>query len=275
MKSVFVFEMKVGHKMVIINKEKCIGCGRCVADCVARNIDIVEGKALVKGDCIKCGHCLAVCNTDAVSIPEYDMDDVEAIDECNSIKPEVFLSCIKSRRSIRDYTEKKVPTETLKLLAEAGRYTATANNGQFHKYIFVQEKLDKLKDMVWEFIDKLTPDNKEQFVDYDTYKNFLERIKVDASDDFLFRNAPAVLFIISQRHLDAGMAAQNIEMMATTMGLGVMFNGFLVRIADANAELKKWLGIENETICVCMLLGYPKQKYSKTVPRKKADVTIL
>ena len=91
----------------------------------------------------------------------------------------------------------------------------------------------------------------------------------------MFRNAPAVLFITSQRYLDAGMAAENIEMMANTMGIGVMFNGFLVRIADANKDLKKWLGIENETICACMLLGYPKQKYVKTAPRKKADITIL
>lgn len=53
-----------------------------------------------------------------------------------------------------------------------------------------------------------------------------------------------------------------------------MFNGFLVRIVEANKELKKWLGIENETICACMLLGYPKQKYVRTAPRKKADVII-
>ena len=54
-----------------------------------------------------------------------------------------------------------------------------------------------------------------------------------------------------------------------------MFNGYLVRIADANLDLKKWLGIENETICACMLLGYPRRKYCKTAPRKKADITIL
>ena len=70
------------------------------------------------------------------------------------------------------------------------------------------------------------------------------------------------------------MAAENIEMMAGTMGIGAMFNGFLVRIVEANKELKKWLGIENETICACMLLGYPKQKYVRTAPRKKADVII-
>lgn len=46
-------------------------------------------------------------------------------------------------------------------------------------------------------------------------------------------------------------------------------------VADSNADLKKWLGIEKETICACMLLGHPKQKYVRTAPRRKADVTIL
>lgn len=261
--------------MVFIDKEKCIGCGKCAADCVANNIEIVDKKACIKRECLQCGHCVAICSSDAVCIPEYDMDDVDAISDNNEISPETFLNCVKARRSIRNFSDERISEDKLRLLAEVGRYTATANNGQFHKYIFVQHELEKLKDMVWDFIEKLTPGNKEQFIDYESYKIFAKRRKENASDDFLFRNAPVVLFITSQRYLDAGMAAQNIEVMATTMGLGAMFNGYLVRIADANLELKKWLGIENETICACMLLGYPKQKYCKTAPRKKADVTIL
>lgn len=261
--------------MVFIDIEKCIGCSKCAKDCVANNIEIIEKKARVKNECLQCGHCVAICSSGASSIPEYDMDDVDTISDNNRISPETFLNCIKARRSIRDFLDEKISDDKLRLLAEVGRYTATANNGQFHKYIFVQDELENLKDRVWGFVEKLTPSEKDQFADYEAYKIFAKRRKENASDDFLFRNAPVVLFITSQRHLDAGMAAQNIEMMATTMGLGAMFNGYLVRIADANLELKKWLGIENETICVCMLLGYPKQKYCKTAPRKKADITIL
>ena len=260
--------------MVIIDKEKCIGCGKCVADCVARNIEVVDKKACVKGPCLQCGHCVAICNSDAVSIPDYDMDDVDPINDNNKISTEVFLKCIKARRSIRDFTAETITEDKFRLLAEAGRYTATANNGQFHKYVFVQEEMDKLKKMVWEFIDDLQEADRAQFGDFDAYKIFAKRRQENSSDDFLFRNAPAVLFVTSQRMLDAGMAAENIEMMAGTMGIGAMFNGFLVRIVDANKDLKKWLGIENETICACMLLGYPKQKYVRTAPRKKADVII-
>lgn len=81
-----------------------------------------------------------------------------------------------------------------------------------------------------------------------------------------------VLFITSDWPLDAGLAAQNIETMAVSMGLGALFNGYLARIADANEELKKWLGIAEKEIKACMLLGYPDRKYVRTVPRKEANV---
>lgn len=260
--------------MVIIDKDKCVGCGKCIADCVAENLEFVDNKANVKGTCLQCGHCVAICKNDAVTIPEYDMDDVEIVDLDNRINPDLLLKCIKSRRSIRDFTEKKVSEDDMKLLAEAGRYTATANNGQFHKYVFIQNELDKLKDMVWGYIDALQQADSKGLMDYEAYKSFLNRKNKDASDDFLFRNAPTVLFITSERYLDAGLAAQNMEMMAYSLGMGVLYNGFLVRIADENIELKKWLGIENETICACMLIGYPKKKYHKTAPRKTADISI-
>ena len=261
--------------MVSINKEKCVGCGKCVSDCVAKNIEIIDGKAVISGACLQCGHCVAICNCGAVSIPEYDMDDVEIVDDNKKIDSDTLLSCIKRRRSIRDFSTDKITEDNLKLLAEAGRYTATANNGQFHKYIFVQDKLDKLKRKVWDYIDNLEMNSESPSVEVGAYKAFAERRSQNINDDFLFRNAPAVLFIVSQRYLDAGMAAQNIELMANTMGMGALFNGFLVRIVDANKDLKKWLGIENETICACMLLGYPNQNYVRTAPRRKADITIL
>ena len=95
--------------MVKIDREKCIGCGLCADDCIALNIKIQDKKAQILTDCLQCGHCVAVCPKGAVSIPEYDMADVEEYDrETFTVDPAVFLRAVKFRRSIRNYREKSI-----------------------------------------------------------------------------------------------------------------------------------------------------------------------
>lgn len=260
--------------MVQIDQKTCIGCGLCAADCISLNIEVTEKKAQVKNDCFLCGHCVAVCPAGAVSIPEYEMADVEEYDpQSFHLDPEQLLHSIKFRRSIRNYKDKKVEQEVLEKLLQAGRYTATAKNNQDCHFIFVQQEIDQLKEKVWDYIDRLAAEQ-GRHIDKALlpYVAFNRRRKADSTDDYLFRNAPVVLFITSDWELDAGLAAQNVENMAVAMGLGALFNGFLAHIADTNEELKKWLGIEGKTIKACLLLGYPDRKYKRTAPRKEANV---
>lgn len=95
--------------MVVVEREKCIGCGLCVKDCPAGKLKLEEKKAVYTPECIQCGHCVAVCPQAAVSIPEYDMGDVEEFDkETFAVDPEHFLRAVKFRRSVRSYREKPV-----------------------------------------------------------------------------------------------------------------------------------------------------------------------
>lgn len=259
--------------MVVIDEKKCIGCGLCAADCIAQNI-VIEEKAHVKQDCFQCGHCVAVCPKGAVSIPEYDMADVEEYDaDSFTLEPEAVLHSIKFRRSIRNYKPEGVPEAVLRTLAEAGRYTATAKNSQSNGFVFVQKEMAELKDRVWQFIDDIAhKDIREIDKAFLPYLVFNQRRKKDAADDYLFRNAPVVLYVVSDSALDAGLAAQNMEMLGVSLGLGMLYNGYLARVSDANEELKQWLGIGDRTIRACMLLGYPAVHYARTAPRKTADV---
>lgn len=256
--------------MVKIDQNKCIGCGKCVADCLAMNIVVEDGKAQVKKECIECGHCAAVCPVDAVSLEGYDMDDMEEYkEELFEIDPEKLLRAIKFRRSIRFYKDEKVSEKDLNMLLQAGRYTATAKNNQDCHFIFVQEEREELKEIVWKFIDDMGRHVDKMLL---PFVAFNRRRKANPADDYLFRNAPCVLYITSDWPLDAGLAAQNIETMANALGMGALYNGYLARISDANEELKKWLGIEGKTIKACLLLGYPDRTYRKTAPRKEANV---
>lgn len=262
--------------MVNISETKCIGCGSCIEDCIARCITLENGKAIAQGDCLLCGHCVAICPVNAVSIPDYDMEDVEELSsDTLALTPETLLHTIKARRSIRNYTKKQVEIEKLHLIAQAGRYTATAKNNQNCHFIFVQDELDTLKKQVWDFIDNLVTEQGTKLPkELLPFASFNKARKKHAEHDFLFRNAPAVLYITSDWPLDAGLAAQNMELMASAQGLGMLYNGYLARISDANDGLKSWLGIEGQTIKACMLLGYPNVHYKRTAPRKPANIII-
>ena len=261
--------------MIIIDREKCIGCGLCAADCPAEKLEVENGKAVYTPECIQCGHCVAVCPQAAISIPEYDMADVEEYDRKTfTVDPAVFLRAVKFRRSIRNYREKSISREVLGRILEAGRYTATAKNRQACRFIVLQEELPAFRKYLWEQMPELAEAMKETAPHYSMMFKFMyRRQRKDPKDDPLFFNAPACIFIAADNLLDGGLAAANIENMAVAEGAGVLYSGYIQRITEGWKPLKDWIGIGDTPVACCMLIGYPAVTYKRTAPRKKADIT--
>ena len=199
--------------LIEIDEGRCIGCGACVADCVGSNLLVEGGLAYVKGRCIMCGHCVAICPTAAVSIPSYDMADVGPSAPASETRDAaVLLRAIKSRRSVRDYRPRPVEPEALATVLEAGRYTATAKNAQGCRFVVVQDALDELKDLVWDGIDgllALPPADKPRWAK--VYKPFSRGRRAAAGGDFLFRNAPAGVFIAAHPPGRPGLGSRGRE----------------------------------------------------------------
>lgn len=268
------FQRKENEIMIIIDSEKCIGCGLCAADCPADKLTVEDGKAVYSPGCIQCGHCVAVCPRGAVSIPEYDMEDVEEYDKDTfCVEPEHFLHAVKFRRSIRNYREQPVPGDVMGRILEAGRYTPTAKNRQACRFIVLQKELQEFKAFLWEQMPKLAEAMKGTAPHYSMLFKFMyRRQRKDPQDDSLFFNAPACIFIAAENPLDAGLAAANIENMAVAEGAGVLYSGYVQRITEAWKPLKDWLEIGELPVACCMLIGYPAVTYKRTAPRKKADI---
>lgn len=262
---------------VLIDLEKCTGCGACVKDCPGSAIVISDGKASVRKPCITCGHCAAVCPAGAVSIPEYDMADVEEYDkDAFTVSPENFLHAVKFRRSIRNYRPEALKTEMLERIIEAGRYTATAKNLQACTFVAVQTRLPEFKELFWSefpFILHVLEETKPEYVR--GFTRFYEKWKTNPADDTFFFNAPCLLVIAADNPLDGGLAAANIENMAVAEGAGALYSGYLQRTIAADPKLLDWLGLKGRTLACCMLLGYPAVKYKRTAPRRAGDIRIL
>ena len=170
----------------------------CVKECIANNIILDEGKAKVKKACFECGHCIAVCPNGAFVAEGYDMSEVKEMDGAWALDADALLDAVSFRRSIRNYKDKKVEREKMEKMAEVVRYTATAKNNQDTFLVFVQDKKDEFKQMVWDYIESIIPAKRSEIPrELLPYVGFNRQRKANPAEDFLFRNAPAVVFITS------------------------------------------------------------------------------
>ena len=53
--------------MLKIDKEKCLGCGACAANCPVQAITPKDGKYEIGEACVECGACAANCPAGAIS----------------------------------------------------------------------------------------------------------------------------------------------------------------------------------------------------------------
>lgn len=270
--------------MMNVNIEKCVGCGQCVKDCFANTIALVNGKAKINNDnCIKCGHCIAICPKEAVSINDYNMEEVRQynIDEF-SVAGDNLLNFIKFRRSVRHFVDKPIEDEKIYKIIEAGRYTETGANAQDVSFIVVREGIQELKRLAINSLkDKGENILNNSTPDYMHYKMFAEMwIKMyndfnvnPIENDNLFHNAPALIVITADSEIDGALASSNMELMTNALELGSFFCGFFVIAAEDNKKIMNLLEVkEGKKIVTCLAVGYPSVKYFRTVPRKEADI---
>lgn len=257
---------------VIIDQDQCVGCGLCVSDCPNKVIEVKDNKAVVLSDeCIKCGHCIAICPKDAVEISNYDMSEVKPYSNMSyEIEPNQLMDFYKSLRTIRKFKTDEIDENILKEIIESGRYSATGTNRQGVRYIVVRDQIEILEDMV---LPKLRIIKKFTSIIGKIFKLKYNLDKYDFERGFLFKDAKALILVISENELDAGLAAKSMEIMSRTYGLGGLHVGIFTAIANKSKSIKRALGLKHkEKVVACLALGYPNVKYQRTVPRRKAVV---
>ena len=122
-------------KYISINKELCIGCGKCVNDCVSEKIKLIDGKAeFLYERCIECGHCYAICPTKAVTMEHFKGYEGEKVFDFTKINSEELLSAMKSRRTIRCFKDTPVSKEEIEkiILSKPREHSFSCGYGSSH-----------------------------------------------------------------------------------------------------------------------------------------------
>ena len=255
-------------KYININQELCIGCERCINDCVSEKIKLVNGKAqFMYNRCIQCGHCFAVCPVNAVTMTNYESAEDIPVVNINDFDSDQLLLAMKSRRSVRHFKNKDVPDEMIQKIIEAGRYCPTATNSQDFSFTVIKEKLPEIeKESVKIF--RLAQKTALPFSKY------IKNTTID--DNFFFKGAPVVIVVNGKNATNAALASSYMELMAESMGLGVFYSGFLIGVTKLSRKVASMLNTKKEhTPVTALVIGWPDVEYKRIPPRNEAEINYI
>jgi len=283
---------------IVIDAEHCTACGACVAECPVHVLTLAQDRVtVVAGErCIVCGHCVAVCPQSVVSLAELPGAGIE-LDQALVVDRRALAQLIRSRRSIRSYTDEPVSDEDLATLVDVARYAPSAHNAQAWEFNVIRgrDKLAPIAAAVAGFLESVL----KQLADArarEALAGMLPPGTVDALQemtptfrliveahrqgvDVIFRGAPAAIIIHSPRSAHSGVedahyAAANIMLVAHGMGLGTCLIGFLVGPARYNPAIAAAAGVPTRNeIGAALVVGHPRHAFRRIPPRREPPIS--
>lgn len=269
---------------VTVDYSKCIKDGLCVLECPARIIEMQEeGPVAVDGAekfCIRCGHCVAICPEAALSLDFLSPESCRQVDETLSLDARQAEYFLTSRRSIRTYRKKSVPTSELEKIIGIASSAPTGSNRQPVHWIIVyeQEKVHAVAVHVvdWlRFMCKNHPDVAANFNMESLVRSWEDGI------DRICRNAPHLVFAFTAKDIGSGKADCDtalayLELALPSFGLGSCWAGYVTNAVNRWPPLADFLGIsDDKQIQGALMLGYPKFKYQRIPERNRPVIVYL
>ncbi|MGD0817979.1 MAG: nitroreductase family protein [Methanomassiliicoccales archaeon] len=188
------------------------------------------------------------------------------------------LKNIYARRSVRSYSNKKVPDEAIKDILTAGIYAPSGMNVQALRFVVLENK---------ERIDLYSGVAKELFIagmiknrskDEPVPENIQGMIRTLSNPDFhLFYHAPVVVFVFAHPSArtpieDASTAVENMFLYARSLGIGSCWIGFASALAHSPEFLKECQVPSDHKLVAQFILGYPMGEFPE---RKRNEPQIV
>lgn len=264
-------------------------------------------------ECFSCFNCMVACPADAISIVDtYHVDSgcfrteplplsvkmpLEPLDaQGKAAQWTPIERLIFERRSVRNFKPDPVPEPLIRRVIEAGRFAPSGGNCQPWKFVVVTDKalINELNEACYSVLSMLyTAYNNDAMV-----KSLLPMYQADPKPGLfdpriilggmgsvsrknapVFLDAPVVILMacddraIGGPQIAAGIAGQNMNLAALSLGLGFCWIGFS-QVIEMVPLVKEKLGLKDPwKINTAMVLGYPKFKQNGIVPRESRPVT--
>lgn len=271
---------------ILVNPDLCTRCGICANVCAAAfGMGIITHPdentlpavpAAKAGLCIRCGHCEAHCPTQALLLNDRIDERVPLPAGAGTIDPESMAYYLKKRRSVRHFTGKPVPKETILELLDIARYAASGCNGQPVEWIVIhdKEKVHRVAELTIGWMRTLVNTDHPM-------SGFVPGIIAawDSGTDIICRNAPHLLVSTIPEgnpiaSFDGIIGLTHFDIASPALGVGTCWAGFVAGAAREYGPLKTYLGIpEGRAISYAMMFGHPQYKIYGLPRRKPLQVT--
>lgn len=170
------------------------------------------------------------------------------------------LEAIKTRRSTRRFSDKRVEVKKLDWIVDAGRYAPSGGNSQSCHFIVVRKKevLAKLAELAQAAFAK-----KE--ITEGMYKSVANSIRASKKGGYVFHYDPDTLIIVANKKdygnniADTACALENMMIAANELDLGSVWINQLRWLNEDETllEYERSLGLEdNERIYGALAIGY-------------------
>ncbi len=108
------------RKIILINEEKCNGCGLCIPDCPEGALQMIDEKARLISDlfCDGLGACIGSCPQNAITIEEREAEPYNERKVMGNIVKQGENTIKAHLKHLKDHNETKFLDEALKFLKE-------------------------------------------------------------------------------------------------------------------------------------------------------------
>jgi nitroreductase len=192
------------------------------------------------------------------------------------LEPEQVTHFLRARRSIRTFTPRSVPPETLSALLDVARFAPSASNRQPVTWLIVYDpsEVRRLAGLTVDWMratyasqPPAAQRNLRRFID-----------GWDSGLDMVCRGAPHLLVACAPADyawaaVDCAIALTYLELAASPFGLGACWGGIFTNAARQCQPVREALVLPaGLAVFGAMLIGYPRHRYNRLPERDAARI---